>query len=72
MATSNCLRCQKETFELVLAEPKGAAVRMYFVQCASCGGVVGTAPFADTASMLIQQNEALKEIARHFKISVKL
>ena len=41
MATSKCIKCDGTIFELKENEPSGSKVKFYFVQCRSCGGVVG-------------------------------
>ena len=42
-AMSTCIKCGHHDFELKKkeAEPKGSNFEFYFVQCSSCGGVVG-------------------------------
>lgn len=43
MATSTCPRCGKNSFELKEARKiAGSNYDFYFIQCASCGAVVGT------------------------------
>lgn len=54
MAISKCSKCDCTRFELKEANISGSAYRMYFVQCSSCGAVVGVVPFINTAA-LIQQ-----------------
>lgn len=41
MAISTCSQCDEKMFELVLQQPKDAKYAFNFVQCASCGTVVG-------------------------------
>lgn len=41
MAISTCSQCEETTFELVLQQPKDAKYTFNFVQCASCGTIVG-------------------------------
>ena len=41
MAISKCPKCECTRFELKEANINGSAYRMYFVQCSSCGAVVG-------------------------------
>lgn len=41
MATSRCSRCEGTVFETATYTPKGSALDLTFVQCASCGAVVG-------------------------------
>lgn len=52
MLTSTCVKCSGTIFGLKVAEPKGSRMKVYFVQCAHCGGVAGVLPFFDTASLL--------------------
>ena len=54
MAISRCSNCECTRLELKEANISGSAYRMYFVQCSSCGAVVGIVPFMNTAA-LIQQ-----------------
>lgn len=54
MAMSKCSKCDCTRFELKEANISGSAYRMFFVQCSSCGAVVGVVPFMNTAA-LIQQ-----------------
>jgi hypothetical protein len=41
MATSTCVKCGGRHFELKEASPTNSQFKVNFVQCASCGGVVG-------------------------------
>lgn len=41
MATSKCPVCQKTSFETVENTPRNSKYIVMFVQCASCGSVVG-------------------------------
>lgn len=64
MAQSTCVKCGSSSFELI--EPRNinhAAYRLYFIQCSSCGGVVGVQEFNNLTTMLTRQNAALKRIA---------
>lgn len=45
MAQFRCIKCDASRFELKLVEPAGASFKYYFVQCASCGGVIGVVEF---------------------------
>lgn len=63
MATSTCMKCGGTRFELKLAEPSGARFKIYSVQCAKCGGVVGVEPYYHTASLL-------EKIAAHMGIDL--
>lgn len=52
MATSTCPKCTGTTFELKEGTVHNAHFRLMFVQCRSCGAVVGTTEFFNTAAML--------------------
>lgn len=52
MAISTCPKCESRQFEIQLTEPRGSAFKFYFIQCASCGAVVGVTDFYNTASLL--------------------
>jgi hypothetical protein len=41
MAISTCTKCGGFSFEMVQATPRGSAFILTFIQCSSCGGVVG-------------------------------
>jgi len=46
MAVSKCMKCGGAAFEIVDGELQGSKSKLKFVQCASCGGVVGvTEPY---------------------------
>ncbi|MDH8700852.1 putative Zn finger protein [Dysgonomonadaceae bacterium PH5-43] len=42
MAKSSCPKCGNHSFEVVFNSPKGSNFQLWFVQCDSCGCVVGT------------------------------
>ncbi len=52
MAQSTCVKCGNHRFETAETEPKGSAFKLVFVQCSSCGGVVGVTEYYNTGSML--------------------
>ncbi len=41
MAVSTCIKCGHSSFELKENTPIGSNFRLYFIQCAGCGGVIG-------------------------------
>jgi hypothetical protein len=41
MAISTCIKCGGTKFENKSVTPKGSNFVLTFIQCASCGGVVG-------------------------------
>jgi hypothetical protein len=52
MAMSTCIKCGHHGFELKEVEPKGSNFKFYFVQCSSCGGVVGVVNRSHLPTML--------------------
>jgi excinuclease UvrABC ATPase subunit len=52
MAYSKCIKCDSTFFEVREAEPRGSNFKMMFIQCASCGGVVGVADYFNTYAIL--------------------
>jgi hypothetical protein len=72
MAQSMCVACRGTIFEVRAATPQLTNVRLFFVQCASCGGVVGATEYEHIGSMLSQQNEALRRIAAAVGAQVSL
>lgn len=59
MAQSTCPKCGNSGFELVENTPKGAAFKFMFIQCSSCGCVVGVTDYHNTASLLERIAKAL-------------
>lgn len=60
MAISKCPKCDCTRFELKEANISGSAYRMYFVQCSSCGAVVGLVPFNNTEFLIRRLANKLK------------
>ena len=56
---SECLRYSSQRFEAVEAKIEGARHRYMFVQCASCGGVVGILNYQNVPSMINQLAQKL-------------
>jgi len=52
MARSTCPKCSSTSFEMVVAEPKGSAFKVYFIQCALCGAVVGMTEYYHVPTLL--------------------
>jgi len=72
MASSTCPKCGNHLFEIKEAEPYNSAFILMFVQCSSCGAVVGAVDYHNIGAMLEKQNEAIKRIARAVNVSVDL
>jgi hypothetical protein len=52
MATSTCVKCGNHGFELVERTPSRSEFKLSFIQCASCGGVVGVLDFFNIGYLL--------------------
>jgi hypothetical protein len=63
MAKSRCIKCDNSSFEIVENTPHRSVFKLMFVQCTSCGGVVGVLDFYNIG-------ERLTELAR--KLGVDL
>jgi len=72
MATSSCPKCAGHIFEAKPAEPKNSNYQLMFVQCASCGAVVGVLEANNVGQQIGLQNEAIKRIAQAVGTSVDL
>lgn len=72
MGSSRCVKCDSTSFELQEADIAGTSFRLLFVQCASCGGVVGVHDRNNIGEMLMRQNDALKQIAQGVDADVEL
>lgn len=64
MARSTCPKpgCDSHRFELAEVSPAQSLVKMHFVQCATCGTVVTTVPFAHTNTILDDVEVRLENI----------
>ena len=62
MAISKCTGCGSTRFEVKQAEPAQSAYKIMFVQCSSCGGVVGSMPYYDAGVLAKDNQKSLKEI----------
>jgi uncharacterized Zn finger protein len=52
MATSKCPSCSSTSFELKEANIRYCNYVHYFIQCSSCGAVVGSIPFMNTQDLI--------------------
>jgi predicted nucleic-acid-binding Zn-ribbon protein len=72
MASSTCVKCGSTSFEIKLNTPHGSNFKIYFVQCSSCGGVVGVTDFYNIGAEIRMQNTAIKAIANQVGAHVRL
>ena len=52
MAFSKCVSCGNGYFEVVEKEPRNSNFKVMFVQCSSCGGVVGVMDFYNIGTIV--------------------
>ena len=50
--TSTCVKCGSTIFETKEATPRGSNFKLIFVQCVSCGGVVGVTEFFNIGALI--------------------
>ncbi len=59
MAYSKCPKCENKQFEVKLNSPANSNYQLLFVQCSSCGTVIGTMDYSNIGARL---NEIEKKI----------
>ncbi len=52
MAHSTCIKCGGTRFEMVEVEPAASKYKMMFIQCSSCGGVVGVTDYYNVGTLV--------------------
>ena len=72
MADSTCVKCGNTEFEVREGTPSGTERTLLYVQCSSCGGVVGVVENDDLGTMMRQQNSALKFVGVQFGMQLGL
>lgn len=68
MATSACSQCKGSTFELVSQRPANTLLSFSFVQCASCGTVVGVLEEFNISEAIYNLGSILKKVASKLDI----
>lgn len=69
---SACVKCDGVSFEMVEGSVQNSNFVYQFIQCNSCGGVVGVVESEYISAMLEIQNRALKTIAARLDVRVEL
>ncbi len=59
MASSCCPKCGNTSFEVAENTPKKANYRIWFIQCTSCGAVVGAMEYAHIGKLIYKLAEKL-------------
>ena len=62
MAVSKCV-CGRSSFELVTAEPSGSRVKLNFIQCSSCGVVIGVTDYFSVGGMVSNLTGDIKKLS---------
>jgi hypothetical protein len=52
MATSRCPKCASSSFELENFTPRNSEFKLSFVQCSSCGAVVGVLDYYNIGQLI--------------------
>jgi len=50
--TSTCPKCSNTSFEAKEASPRNSEYKLTFIQCSSCGAVVGTIDYVNVPELL--------------------
>ena len=72
MARSKCPSCGNHTFELSENTPNHSEYKMYFIQCSSCGTVVGTTGYFNAGVLVKKLEEKIEDLEQklNYLISV--
>lgn len=62
MAWSTCPKCDNHSFELVEDTPIGSAFKLMFVQCTSCGAVVGVMDYYNIGQRMNELEKKIDEL----------
>ena len=60
MAQSSCPKCDNHSFELVEAIPINSNYKLMYIQCTSCGAVVGVMDYYNIGAKLGKIENVLK------------
>lgn len=74
MSSSKCSNpnCSSQSFEIKEVKLGKSKYPYSFVQCSSCGVVVGVIDSRNLVAMLLEQNKAIQKIARALNININL
>ena len=67
MAKSTCPMCRTREFEMVESKPKNSRFSVNFVQCSTCGTVVGVLEHIALTDALMKHGALLQKIAQAVK-----
>jgi hypothetical protein len=69
---STCPKCDSHYFEVKENEPRDSNFKLLFVQCGSCGAVIGVMDYLNIGAVLQRQNRAIEKIASQVGVQVRL
>jgi hypothetical protein len=64
MATSSCSKCGEHSFEQVEVTPERAQFPVRFIQCVTCGTVIGVTDSSNVLSKMHRIEELLKKVVK--------
>ena len=67
VAKSHCPMCRTSEFEMVESKPKDSGFSVNFVQCSTCGTVVGVLEHFALTDALMKHEALLQKIAQAVK-----
>ncbi len=71
MASSACPKCGNHTFELAENQPHHAHFKLWFVQCRTCGTVVGTMDYYQIGNKVRKIYDGIKAICKAIHIDLE-
>lgn len=63
MAYSTCVKCGSNRFEIRENTPAGSNYKLMFIQCSSCGGVVGVMDYYNIGAKIEELEKRIKNIS---------
>lgn len=63
MAHSSCPKCGNHGFETVITTPSGSNFKLLFIQCSSCGCVIGVLDYYNIGRLL-------ENLAKNLKVDI--
>jgi uncharacterized Zn finger protein len=67
MALSTCPKCNNHTFEIVENSPSKSAYKLLFVQCTSCGAVVGVMDYYNIGARINELEKKVDNISKYIR-----
>ena len=62
MARSTCPKCDNHSFEVVIDSPSKSNFKMAYIQCTSCGAVVGVTEYYNIGNKLQELEEKIEKL----------